>query len=87
MANTKTRTKYTSKNERPSVAKVNRVETNPFDKVINKFGAYIKGKKSFITIDNPDTTQTNKRKIRIPYNQLTEILYDWRKAQSGYFMK
>lgn len=35
-------------------------------KMLNKFDAWKKGKNVMLTIDNPDTTQTNMRQIRVP---------------------
>lgn len=34
-------------------------------KLLNKFDAWKKGKNVMLTIDNPDTTQTNMRQIRV----------------------
>lgn len=34
-------------------------------KMLNKFDAWKKGKNVMLTIDNPDTTQTNMRRIRV----------------------
>jgi hypothetical protein len=47
----------------------NRPEVNAdlegLQKMLNKFDAWKKGKNVMLTIDNPDTTQTNMRRIRV----------------------
>jgi hypothetical protein len=41
-----------------------------FDKALNTFKAYEEGRNPWVTIDNPDPSQTNKRKIRVKANSL-----------------
>lgn len=40
------------------------------DKLLNKQKAWLKGGNPWVTIDNPNKEQTNKRKIRVRYNDL-----------------
>lgn len=72
--------KYVSKGERPCVSNSNKVKPTATATALNKMRAYISGKKSYVTIDNPDINATNKKKIRIPYNQLMGVLADYKHA-------
>lgn len=69
MSAPKTKTKYVSKGERynvsPSVAKDVKRERSVIDYWKTKQEAWMKGQNPWITIDNPNTAQTNKRKIRV----------------------
>lgn len=72
---------YTSKGERAanrSISNEVRRDRSLADKSLNKFNAFLKGKRVWFTIDNPNPNETNKRKIRV----LGENLYgDFRSFQ------
>lgn len=57
--------KYTSKGQRPSVAARHKAKHDPLDSVHHKFDAYLRGKKVYFTIPNPNPNQTNARMIRV----------------------
>lgn len=65
---------YTSKGERMSVSRqiLNGMkrDRNPADKVINIQTAWLDGKNPWVTIENPNKEQTNKRFIRVKSNEL-----------------
>lgn len=59
---------YTSKGEIGVNRKISnslRRERGEADNMLNKFNAYLKGKTAYVTIDNPNTKETNKRRIRV----------------------
>lgn len=69
MSAPKTKTKYVSKGERRAIAKdvcksVKRDRT-AVDYWTTKQKAWLAGKNPWITVDNPNTAETNKRKIRV----------------------
>ena len=47
-----------------------RTERSEADKMLNKQKAWLQGKNPWVTIDNPNKEQTNKRKIRVRMNDL-----------------
>jgi hypothetical protein len=59
---------YTSKGERKSSMRTKSI--GPVDRAINIQSAYWKGQNPWITLDNPNKEQTNKRKIRVRANEL-----------------
>jgi hypothetical protein len=59
---------YTSKGERKSSMRTR--SSDPSVKAMNVQAAYWKGQNPWITIDNPNKEQTNKRKIRVRANEL-----------------
>lgn len=65
---------YTSKGERKSVKSsvLNsiRADKNPGDKMLDIQRAYLKGQNPWITLDNPNKEQTNKKKIRVRVNDM-----------------
>lgn len=70
----RTRKAYTSKGQRPNVAKdvlklVNR-GMNLFDRELQKLAAWRKGSNPWMTIRNPNTNETNKRYIKVRSNHL-----------------
>jgi hypothetical protein len=69
----KSKTSYTSKGERRSVSRAtcNAVKRDRtyLEKITFKQKAWLKGQNPWITIDNPNPNETNKRKIRIRANQ------------------
>lgn len=72
MAKVKTRTKYTSKGERVCVSrnirKSMRRHKSDGEKALEIQKAYLSGKNPWLTIPNPNKSQTNKRFIRVKAN-------------------
>jgi hypothetical protein len=66
----KSRSKYVSKGKHPTQSKatkrMNRSGRTFGETYQNKLEAWAKGKKVFITIENPNKNETNKRMIRVP---------------------
>ena len=56
---------YTSKGERRSSIPTSGYATTYADTMLNKLDALQKGKDVWITIDNPNKNETNKRQIRV----------------------
>jgi hypothetical protein len=68
MAKKKSRPKYTSKGERgadSSISKAVRRDRDAFDVMAAKHRAFAKGRNVWLTIENPNTEETNKRFVRI----------------------
>lgn len=65
---------YSSKSERKNVSnaalRMMRAEKSEGDKLIDKQRAWVKGSNPWVTIDNPNKEQTNKRRIRVRMNDL-----------------
>lgn len=55
-----------------------RNERSEGQKMLNKLEAFEKGKNVFITIDNPNPKETNKRRIRVPAKELYGDFKTWR---------
>jgi hypothetical protein len=70
----KKRAKYTSKGERRptdrAIRNALRREKSAIDVILDKQEAWLKGKNPWITIDNPNDKETNKRKIRARANDV-----------------
>ena len=47
-----------------------RADRSEIDKMLNKQRAWLNGSNPWVTIDNPNKEQTNKRKIRVRMNDL-----------------
>ena len=68
----KMRQQYTSKGERPCVSRKHKAREDRADPKNQWYAnaralyAFLKGKKSYVTIPNPNPNETNKRFIRIP---------------------
>lgn len=72
MGKKSTRSSYTSKGQGASVSSklinaVRRDRPASF-RLLNQIKAWEKGKKTMVTIENPDKSQTNKRYIRVEGN-------------------
>jgi hypothetical protein len=65
---------YSSKGERSNVSKATlhlmRAGKSEADKLLDKQRAWLKGSNPWVTIDNPNKEQTNKRRIRVRMNDL-----------------
>lgn len=65
---------YTSKGEHRNVSRNTlsaiRKDRDPAEKVMNIQKAWLKGQNPWMTIDNPNKEQTNKRKIRVRANDV-----------------
>ena len=75
MARKKSRTQYTSKGERKNVVNGMGNDWSPLQEVRHKQEAWMKGKKVFLTIENPVKSETAKPYIRVPAEQV------WRKYE------
>lgn len=55
------------------------------EKFLEKQAAWVKGKTSYITIENPNKTETNKPFIRVKYSDTREgMTYkEWVKVKGG----
>ena len=75
----RSRDTYTSKgqgrNVRKDITNALRRERSLLDNTRSKYEAFMKGKKVFVTIPNPNTAETNKPYIRVPAEQV------WRKER------
>jgi hypothetical protein len=84
MANKTKGPSKTSKGERKSVSTARasgaKKYTHPIDRLLDKQAAYEQGKRVWLTIPNPDPTQTNKRFIKVlassEYGNFKERGYD-----------
>lgn len=84
MGKKKQRAKYTSKGERASVAKKNKVtETTYLDTQINKWNAFLSGKNVMFTIPNPNPNDTRARFVKISGK---ELYGDYRRYRNHYSM-
>ena len=78
---------YTSQGLHSNVSRktlnVMRADRYDGDKTMNIWRAYLKGQNPWVTIDNPNKEETNKRKIRVKANTI------WLppKERSNYIMK
>jgi len=72
MAGKKKRTKYVSKGERNSISKdllkMIRRETPAVVRILNQLKHWSRGKRTFVTIANPNKNETNKRFIKVEGN-------------------
>ena len=57
-------------NVKKSTLKGMRAMKTEGDKLIDKQNAWLKGQNPWVTIDNPNKEQTNKRRIRVRMNDL-----------------
>ena len=69
MAGKSKRAKYTSKGKYPSVSKETlksvRRERSEVDHIMNQLKFWARGKRTVVTIPNPNKNETNKRFIRV----------------------
>ena len=70
MGRKRSRTKYVSKGQRVAVRrdilKEVRAEQSGLTQMINKVDAHRQGKKTWVTIENPNKKETNKKFINVP---------------------
>jgi hypothetical protein len=82
MSAPKTKTKYTSKGERNNTDRALsnsiRRERSPIEFWQHKQKAWLKGRNPWIVTDNPNTAETNKKKIRVRAETL------WGDPRKGY---
>lgn len=64
---------YTSKGERRSSISTSR--NDPSTKMINAQKAWVNGSNPWVTVENPNKNETNKRFIRVRYNDLMHGSY------------
>lgn len=84
MAKKKQRSKYTSKgqhkNVSSSITKAVRKEIDAIDSLINKLEAWSKGRRTMVTVENPNPNETNKRFIRLEGNV---VFGPWKRVIEG----
>lgn len=72
MAQASKKPQYTSKGQRPNVSgnilKAIRADRTIIDKLVTMQKAWLKGQNPWMTIDNPNTNVTNKKRIRVRSN-------------------
>lgn len=82
MAKKRLRSKQTSKgiigNPNRKIGNAVRAERSETQNMLNMFRAFEKGKKTYVTIDNPNPLETNKRRIRVLATQLYGDPKTWR---------
>lgn len=61
----KVKASYSSKGERPSVSRSNKIKRTDTQKIFDKWNAFVEGRNVYFTVDNPNPNETNKRKIRV----------------------
>lgn len=70
---------YTSKGERKNVSSsilnVMRAERSSADNMLNKQRAWMSGSNPWVTMENPNKEQTDKKFIRVRYNDLMHGSY------------
>lgn len=85
MGKKSTRSSYTSKGQGTSVSRklINAVRKDrPASfRLLNQIKAWGKGKKTMVTIENPDKSQTNKRYIRVEGNHASAF-GPWKRTES-----
>lgn len=84
MAKKKQRSKYTSSGKGSNVAadikKAVRKEIDYIDRMINQLDAWSKGRRTMVTIPNPNPNETNKRYIRQEGNI---VFGPWKRTVEG----
>lgn len=72
MGKKKTRSKYTSSGKHKTVTRsvlnACRKERRAIDRLLNQLEAWSKGRRTMITIENPNKNETNKKFIRVEGN-------------------
>jgi hypothetical protein len=78
------RTKYTSKGQRDSVSKeltkAVRKDRSPLEHILNQLKHWSRGKRTMVTIPNPNKNETNKRFIRVEGNH-PAAFGPWKRAE------
>lgn len=73
----KTRAKYTSKGGLGGKFTAGgKIERSPLDVMLNKFRSFKNGHKAYMTIQNPNPKETNKRFIRV---EMKDLYGDYKK--------
>ena len=76
---------YTSKGQRKSVVngKHRKSDWTPLQQINHKVEAWMKGKKVFLTIENPVKSETNKPFIRVPAEHVWKKYEPYRMKQTS----
>ena len=86
MGKKKTRSTYTSSGSGPTVSRtvINSVKNDrPSSfRLLNQLRAWEKGKKTMVTIENPDKSQTNKKFIRVEGNHASAF-GSWKRSEGN----
>ena len=87
MGRKKSRAQYTSKGTGKSVSswttKAMKRAVTPMQTMLNKQDAWMKGKKVFLTIENPNKNETNKPFIRVPASHVWKKYEPYRMKQTS----
>ena len=87
MGRKKSRAQYTSKGTGKSVSswttKAMKRDVTPMQTMLNKQDAWTKGKKVFLTIENPVKSETNKPFIRVPAEHVWKKYEPYRMKQTS----
>tara|TARA_Y100001963_G_C6556220_1_gene342149 strand:- start:386 stop:646 length:261 start_codon:yes stop_codon:yes gene_type:complete len=85
MGKKKSRATYVSKGERRSVVngKHHKSDWTPLQEANHKIDAWAKGKKVFLTIENPNKNETAKPFIRVPAEHVWKKYEPYRMKQSS----
>jgi hypothetical protein len=86
MGKKKTRSTYTSSGSGPTVSRtvsnsVRNDRPSSF-RLLNQLRAWEKGKKTMVTIENPDKSQTNKKFIRVEGNHASAF-GSWKRSEGN----
>ena len=86
MGKKKIRSAYTSSGSGPTVSRtvINSVKNDrPSSfRLLNQLRAWEKGKKTMVTIENPDKSQTNKKFIRVEGNHASAF-GSWKRSEGN----
>lgn len=86
MGKKKIRSAYTSSGSGPTVSRTvsNSVRNDrpTWFRLINQLHAWEKGKKTMVTIENPDKSQTNKKFIRVEGNHASAF-GSWKRTEGN----
>lgn len=66
---------YTSKGQRPNVSKKTLGLMSEGSNILDKVDAWKKGKRGYVTIPNPNKQETNRRFIKITFEQFFRGTY------------
>lgn len=81
----KKRNKYTSNGQYSSVSKkiknAVRKDRSPADRLLSQLKQWARGKRTMVTIENPNKSETNKRFIRVEGND-SKAFGPWRKVDN-----
>lgn len=91
MGKKKSRDTYTSKGQRPNVNKkvrnLKKKDDSYLDKAVRQSEAFFKGQPTgYVTIPNPNKNETNKRFIKVKYQDYYHKGQDYKQASRGFIV-